>query len=107
MSFKREWKESPVYQVEDETIAYVLEIPTSWGTAPLSSISCTLYEDPDGANDDVSTSCLTGSASASGQYVTTESVTSLTAGKKYRFEQKFTTSEGNIQAPFCYILAQR
>lgn len=107
MSEKREFKESPFYQGADEQIAYVLTVPTSWGTATLSSIVITLYEDPDDANTDVSETKLSGIASASGQVITTELVKSLTAGTKYRLEVKFTSSESNVLEAFAFIFAQR
>ena len=103
----REWKESPFYQGEDETVAYTLTVPTSWGTATLTSITCTLYEDPDGANTDVSSTKLSGSASASGQVITTKALTGLTAGTKYRLDTKFTTSESNTLEAYCIVFAQR
>lgn len=106
-TFTREWKESPFYQGADETIAYTLTVPTSWGTATLSSITCTLYQDPDNANTDISATKLSGSASASGQVITTKAVFGLTAGVKYRYEVKWTTSEGNIEEAFAIIYGQR
>ena len=104
---KREVKESPFDQGADEQIAYVITVPTSWGTASFTSISCKLYEDPDDANADVSSTKLADSASATGQVITTQTVKSLTAGKKYRLEVKWTTSEGNIVEAYAIIYAQR
>ena len=104
---KREFKESPFTQGSDEQIAYKVTVPTSWGTATLSSITCTLYEDPDGDNTDVSSTKTSGTASATGQVITTKVVKSLTAGKKYRLEVKFTTSESNILEAYAFIYAQR
>ena len=99
--------ESPVYQGEDETIAYSITVPTSWGTSDFSSISCILFEDPEGDNDDVSATKLSGSASASGQVITTKAVTGLTAATDYRLDVKFTSSEGNILECYMIIKAVR
>ena len=107
MSDKREFKESPFYQGADEQVAYLVTVPTSWGTATLSSIVITLYEDPDDTNTDVTSTKTSGRASASGQVITTKLVKSLTAGTKYRLEVKWTSSENNVLEAFAIIFAQR
>jgi len=96
MTYKdRRIKESPFEQGADESIAYAITIPTSWGTSTLSSLSVKLYEDPNSTNTDRSSTMLSGSASASGQVITTPLVTGLTQNYDYRLEVKFTSSEGN------------
>ncbi len=107
MSEKREFKESPFGQGADEKIAYVLTVPTSWGTATLTGLSSVLWEDPDGDNTDVSETKLSGSTTASGQVITTPLVRLLTAGKKYRLDVKFDPSESNTLGPYAIIFAQR
>ena len=107
MSYKREFKESPFYQGADEQIAYVLTVPTSWGTSNLTSLTSVLYEDPDDTNTDVTATKISGSTTASGQVITTGLVKSLTAGTKYRLEVKFTSSESNVLEAFAFIFAQR
>ena len=107
MSDIREFKESPFYQGADEQIAYLVTVPTSWGTADFSSITNALYEDPDGENDDVSATKLSGSTTASSQVITTKLVKSLTAGTKYRLEVKWTSSESNVLEAYAIIFAQR
>ena len=107
MSEKREFKESPFGQGADEQISYVLTVPTSWGTSSLTGITITLYEDPDGDNTDATATKTSGSASASGQVITTKLVKDLTAGKKYRLEVKFTSSESNVLEAYAIIYAQR
>ena len=107
MSEKREFKESPFYQGTDEVLAYTFTVPTSWGTASLTSLSSVLYEDPDGDNTDKTTTMLSGSTTASSQVITTPAVTGLTAGLKYRLEVKWTSSEGNVLEAFAFIFAQR
>jgi hypothetical protein len=91
----RVFKESPWEQGADEAIVYTVTIPTTWGTSSLTSITCKLYEDPNVTNTDRTATMLTGSASATGQVITTQKVTGLTVGYDYRLEVKFTTSEGN------------
>ena len=107
MSQRRQWKQSPFYQGVDEQVSYLITVPTSWGTADFSNLANTLYEDPDGTNLDVSSTKLTGSASASSNVITTQRVTGLTDGTKYRLETKFTTSENNVQECWGIIYAQR
>ena len=107
MSDIREFKESPFYQGTDEQIAYKVTVPTSWGTADFTSITNTLYEDPDGTNTDVSETKLSGSTTASSQVITTKLVKSLTAGTKYRLEVKWTSSESNVLEAYAIIFAQR
>ena len=104
---KREFKESPFHQGEDEKPAYVVTVPTSWGTATFTSLSSVLYEDPDGDNTDKTSTMLSGSTTASSQVVTTPVVTGLTAGLKYRLEVKWTSSESNVLEAYAIIFAQR
>jgi hypothetical protein len=92
----RRFKESPWEQGADEAIAYTITVPTTWGTGTFTSITCALYEDPNVANTNRSLTMLTGSASSSGQTITTQKVTGLTVGYDYRLEVKFTTVEGNV-----------
>lgn len=92
----RIFRESPWEQGADEGVVYTVTIPTTWGTAALTSITCKLYEDPNGTNTDRSATMLTGSASASGQVITTQRIAGLTVDMDYRLEVKFTTAEGNV-----------
>ncbi len=103
----RRIRESPFEQGTDEIVAYKITIPTTWGTATLSAITCKLYEDPNTTNTDKSSTMLTGSASASGQVITTQAVTGLTVDHDYRLEVKFTSSEGNTLECWCLIRATR
>lgn len=103
----RRFKEGPWEQGADEAIAYTLTVPTTWGTSDFSSIACKLYEDPNGDNTDRSSTMLTGSASSSGQVITTQTVTGLTESYDYRLEVKFTTSEGNTVEAWGLIRAGR
>lgn len=96
----REFIESPLRQGKDEQIAYTLTT-TPWGSSPSSPV-VTIY---DQTGTDVSTTNLSGSASAAGDVVTTPKVISLTAGKRYRLEIKF-TSGGNVFEVYGYILGE-
>ena len=106
-STNREFKESPFEQGEDEQVAFAITVPASWGSATLASLASVLYEDPDGDNTDVSSTKISGSTTASGQVITTGLVKSLTDGKKYRLDVKFTSSESNVLEAFAFIFAQR
>lgn len=104
---KREVKESPFEQGVDETIAYKITVPTSWGTATLSSLSSKLYQDPDGVNTDVTATKMTGTTTASGQVITTPAISGLADGEVYRLETKFTSSEGDILECYAIIMCKR
>lgn len=97
----REFKESPLWQGVDEQIAYSLTT-TPWGSSP-SSPAVSIYDE---AGTDCSTANLSGSASVSGDVITTPKVTGLTAGKRYRLEIKF-TSGGNIFEVYGYIRGEQ
>ncbi len=97
----REIIESPLYQGEDEEIAYNLTT-TPWGSSP-GSVVVKAYE-LDGT--DVSSTVLNGTASVAGDVITTPAVRSLTDGTVYRLEIKFTDGDGNIWEPYFYINGQ-
>ena len=92
----RQFNESPWEQGANEEVKHPITIPTTWGTSSFTNITCTLYEDPSGDNTDVSSTKLSGTASASGQVITTQTISGLTAGTDYRLVVKFTASEGNV-----------
>ncbi len=100
MAISRKVKESPLTQGTDEQISYSLTV-TPWGASP-SSVSVVLKNS---AGTDVSATNLTGSASVSGNVITTPAVKSLTVGEKYRLEIKFTIS-GNIFEAWCDIYGE-
>lgn len=97
MSIIRRVKESPLKQGVDEQIAYELTT-TPWGSSP-SSPSAAIY---DSDRNNVTTTCMTGSASANGDVITTPLVHSLKAGERYRMEIQFTVS-GNVFEAWTYI----
>ena len=92
--------ESPLYQGVDEQIAYTLTT-TPWGSSP-TSVAVVLKNS---AGTDVSSTYLSGSASVSGNVITTPVVKSLVVDAWYRLEIKFTCS-GNIFEAFADIVGQ-
>lgn len=104
MAISREAKESKLVQGADEQIAYLLTT-TPWGTSP-TSIEVKCFDVTRGIRTDVSSTCLSGSASAAGDIITTPLVKSLTPDSVYRVEVKFTCS-GNIFEAYFIIEAEQ
>ena len=102
MAVSREVKESPLLQGTDEQIAYKLTT-TPWGSSP-GSVAVTAW-DITTTRTEVTSTVLSGSASTSGDVITTPVVKSLTAGNVYRVECKFTCS-GNIFEAYFIINAE-
>lgn len=102
---KRAVKESELYQGKDESIAYTLTT-TPWGSTP-TSVAVTIWSvsSTTGALTDTSSTNLSGSASVTGDVITTPLVTALTAGTEYRLEIKFTCSS-NVFEAWARILAE-
>ena len=103
----RRFKESPWEMGAHESIAFPITIPTTWGTGTFTSITCALYEDPNSTNTNRSSTMLSGTASSSGQTITTQKVTGLTVGYDYRLEVTFTTVEGNVMEAWGIIRCGR
>ena len=82
--------ESPLYQGEDEQVVYILTT-TPWASDPSSPV--VTIKDDDG--EDVTADFTSGSASASGDVITTPTILDLVAGTQYRLEIKFTV-DGNV-----------
>lgn len=104
-----------IYHGEDEAIAYALTIPTSWATNPTSPVVTI----KDAGGNDVTSTCTSGSASASGQVITTPIITgsayrvrnSLSAGgiakgEVYRLEVRFTPASGRELEAFGKLIGQ-
>lgn len=106
----REFKESPLYQGVDESIVHSVTT-TPWGSSP-SSIVVKLYEFGGGGPEiaaswsDVSSTKLTGSASAAGDVITLPAISGLEVGKTYRVEVKFVSGGKTLEA-FGIIYGQR
>ena len=92
----REVKEGELEQGQDEIIAYTLTT-TPWGSSP-TSVVVTLWDITAATWTDVSSTMLSGAASAIGDVITTPLVTGLTAGSTYRLEIKFVTGGNTLEA---------
>ena len=103
MAVVREVKESPLKQGVDEQIAYQLTT-TPWGSTP-ATITVAAYDVSDNGRTLVTSTILSGTASATGDVITLPTVKSLTADKRYRIEVKFTAG-GQIFEPFFLIDAE-
>ena len=99
-----EVEQGRLFQGTEEQIAYTLTT-TPWGASP-SSITVKAYDVTSGLVD-VSSTVLLGTASAVGDVITTPLIRSLTEGKLYRVEVKFTCSKGNVLECFFEIQTER
>ena len=102
MATTREVKEGLQYQGPDEELAYTIT-STPWESTPTSP-TAKAY-DEDNSDADVTVTVLSGSASASGDVITTPIVKSLTLGRTYRIEVKFTVGT-NVWEPWFRIKAK-
>lgn len=100
--FTRDITQGRQSQGADEEIVYTLTT-TNWGTSP-SSVTVKAY-DLSNASADVSTTVLSGSASVSGDVITLPTVKSLTAGRIYQIEVKFTAGGSVFETPFIVLCA--
>lgn len=89
--------ESPLVQGVDEQIIYTLTT-TPWGSSP-GSISV-VAKDATSALVDVSSTVLSGSASAVGDLIVLPKLKSLTEKHLYRIEVKFTCSSNVFETYF-------
>lgn len=104
MAVSREVTEGRQVQGVDEEIKYTITT-TNWGSTP-TDVACVVKDMTDGNADVTSTVMPDGSISVSGNIITLKSLKSLTEGKRYRVEVKFTTSDGNVWEPFFYVTAE-
>ena len=95
----REFRESPWEQGADEKRDYVLDT-SPWGGSP-SSPTVAVYDE---GYDDVSEQTLVGSASVSGDTITTPVVKGLGAGRTYRLEIKFVV-DGRTEEAYGHIIS--
>jgi hypothetical protein len=101
MSEIREAAESPLVQGVDEQIIYTLTT-TAWGSSP-GTITVAAFDVTGGGETDVSATVLSGTASAVGDVITLKKLKSLTAGKVYRVEVKFTCGSNVFE---CYFIVE-
>lgn len=103
----REAVESPVEQGADEKIAYTFDF-AGLGTSAPTSPTCQLWDVTDGtAWVDVTSTSLSGSATASGAIVTSGLVQALTAGHVYRLEAKASGAGGAVFEGYTMIYGAR
>jgi hypothetical protein len=100
----REIKESPVTQGTDETIVYTLTT-TPWASDPTSP-SAKIFSFIDDVYADVTSTNMTGAASAVGDVITLPAIGSLVVDTRYRVEVQFTVS-GNTFESYAWIYAER
>ena len=100
----REFVESPLYQGDEESLAYILST-ANWDSATPSSAVVKLWDVTDGGRTDKSGTMLSGSPSIATTNITTPFVTGLTPGAKYRLEVKFTVG-ANVYEGFGRIEAE-
>ena len=93
-------KESPLYQGENEKIAYILDTEP-WGGTPANE-DVSIY---DSAGEDQSSSCLSGSPSVAGDEITTPIVQALSPGESYHLKIQWTNS-GNTLEAYCVIYGE-
>ena len=95
----------PSPQGVNETIAYALDV-TVWGGTPASPTTMLYDVTAPSQYDDVSGTNLDGSASVSGNIITTKQVTALAAGHRYRINVGWTNS-GNTLEAYGFIEAEQ
>ena len=101
MAYKpRAVKESPLYQGENERIAYVLDTGP-WGGTPTNE-DVKIY-DSSGTNQ--SSTCLSSTPSVSGDDLTTPLVQALSPGESYHLSIQWTLS-GNTLEAYCIIYGE-
>lgn len=103
MTNSRSVVEGQLVQGVDEAIAYTLTT-TPWGSSP-GSVVVKAYDMTTGGTD-VTTTKLTGSASASGDVITLPRLAGLVEGHLYRIEVKFVCS-GNTFEAYIQVRAER
>mgnify|MGYP001596464186 CR=1 FL=1 len=97
----REVKESPIFQGEDESIAYTLTT-TPWGSSPSSPVLT--VKTVSGVN--ITSTVAPGSASAAGDIITCPAISGLQKDNRYRLEIKFTIS-GNVLEAWADLLCRQ
>lgn len=93
----REFKQSPMAQGVDESIAYVLDTGP-WGGSPTVTSAVILEILTGGGFLDVTATKMSGSTAVSGDDITLPTISSLTENKRYRVEVKFTIVTDVLEA---------
>ena len=102
MGSPREASNSPVYQGEDEEIAYEFEFE-NWGT-PVGATQWNTLKDESGT--DHTATNVTGAPAIIGTTIVTGVVDALTAGVKYRLEVGAEFDDGNTYEAYTWIIAE-
>ena len=103
MAYDRQVQERNILQGIDEQIVYTITT-TPWGSTPIG-VSVKAY-DVDNAFADVTATVLSGSASVAGDVITLPIMKSLTEGRRYRVEVRFTAG-GNLFEAWFEVEAER
>ena len=93
----RRFKEGTWPQGQDEKIAYSVDT-TPWGGTPAGLVVKVFDVTNQGQYADVSGTCLSGSASASGNDIITPLVQALTPDHTYRLEVQWTNGGNTFEA---------
>ena len=101
--YDRQTKERDIVQGIDEQIVYTLTT-TPWGSSPIG-VSVKAY-DMSVPYTDITATVLSGSPTVAGDVITLPILKSLTEGKTYRIEVKFTAG-GNIFEAWFDVEAER
>jgi hypothetical protein len=104
MSNIREIKEGLQYIGEDETIVFTLTT-TPWGSDP-SAATAKIYEVVGDTLSNVTTACMAGGTTTSGDVITLPAISGCTAGTDYRVEILFVCA-GNTFEAFAELKAER
>jgi len=103
MRTPREAINSPLYQGEDEIIAYEFDF-SNWGTPVAGTLVVELKDD---AGTDITLTNVTGAPFIDATYIcVTGRVHSLTAGRQYRIECLAEMDDGNTLEAFARIIAE-
>ena len=94
MPDRREIKESPIFQGEDEIVPYTLTT-TPWGSNPTSPILVI----KNSAGVDITSTVTSGTASINDDVITLPFIKSLKAGQKYLMKVIFVIGGITVSAP--------
>lgn len=99
----REFAESPIYQGEDERLAYRFST-LPWGGSP-TNVSIKFYTVNKTVKTDVTATKLSGSSGVDGNYITTPLIIALVPNAKYRMEAQW-WKDGNLVEAFAIFYGQ-
>jgi hypothetical protein len=100
----RQFTNSPLWQGEDEEIAYYIDT-TKWGGSP-SSPTAAIYEVTTGSKVDVTATLMPGSCTVATDQITLPTLSGLTAGSQYRLEVSWVAGGGSTVEAFGLIYGE-